>query len=128
MLSGSRTRKRAHSEESVKAELTAGQSGHVPDCRPTLSARLPAITASQMVHSVIMAAIRGSLVLISTPTEHNVHNNVCSIPGCTTSTVSKQTVLQTVKLSIYSHKATLVKCLDQLQDICLSGKACPSLT
>lgn len=63
------------------------------DCHQALSARLPAIRASQMVHSVIMAAIRGSLVLISTPTEHNVHNNVCSISGCTMPAASKQTPL-----------------------------------
>lgn len=58
-----------------------------------------------MVHSAIMAVIRGSLLLISTPTEHNVHNNVCCLSGCTTPTEAglhrKQTrPLQEVKLHI----------------------------
>ena len=55
-----------------------------PDCHPSLSARLPASRASQMVLSAIMAVIKGSLLLISTPSEHNVHHNVCCVCDCTT--------------------------------------------
>lgn len=84
-----------------RADWSPVRTQTVPDCHhPALSARLPAVRASQMARSVIMAAIGGSLLLISTPTEHNVHNNVCSVSGCTTPTVGRQTpLLQTWKWS-----------------------------
>lgn len=49
----------------------------LPDDGSVLSARLSAVPAPQMADS----AIGGYLLLISTPTEPNVHNAVCSIPA-----------------------------------------------
>lgn len=69
-----------HLQTDSRVVRTCEDGGKVgPDGSAACSARLPAVRAPQMVSSAIVAAIGGSLVPISTPTEHNEHNTVCSV-------------------------------------------------